>query len=64
MLFGNEFDADEGAEVGGGLRAVESIISHVSFDVAGDVHGVTENLAVEQTEVWVEADSVDFVFAH
>jgi hypothetical protein len=23
VLFGNEFDADEGAEVGGGLRGVE-----------------------------------------
>jgi hypothetical protein len=30
MLFGDEFDADERAEVGGGLRSVEGVSTNLS----------------------------------
>ena len=64
MLFGNEFDADERAEVGGGLRGGEGVESHVAGDEALDVHGVPEDLLIQQVKLWVEADGCQFVFIH
>jgi hypothetical protein len=43
VLFGNEFDADEGAEVGGGLRGVEGERGNTDGLLACAVNSVTKN---------------------
>jgi hypothetical protein len=42
VLFGDEFDADERAEVGGGDGLVEGEDAHVAGDFGGHVYGVTK----------------------
>lgn len=64
VLFGDEFDADERAEVGGGLRGGESVDGHVAGDEALDVHCVPENLLIQQVKLRVETDGCQFVFVH
>ena len=64
VLFGNEFDADERAEVGGVLRGGEGVIGYVALDYAFNVHGVPENLLIQQIELGVETDGGQFVFIH
>lgn len=64
VLFGKEFDADDGTEVGGGLRGGEGVESNVSVNKAFDVHGVPENLLIEQVKLRVETDGCHFVFIH
>lgn len=64
MLFGNEFDADERAEVGGGLRGVEAVDGDVAGHEALDVHGVPKNLLIQQVKLRVETDGCQFVFIH
>ena len=64
MLFGDEFDADNRAEVDRGLRRGEGVKGDVALYFAGDMHCVPEDLAVQKTEVRVEANRAYFVFAH
>jgi hypothetical protein len=65
MLFvGKEFDADERAEVGGGDGLVEGVIGYVALDKALNVHGVPEDLLIEQVKLRVETDGCQFVFIH
>ena len=64
VLFGNEFDADEWAEVGGGLRGGEAVNRNVTLDKAFDVHGIAEALLIEKVELRVKADRCHFVFIH
>lgn len=64
MLFGEEFYTDERAQVDGGLRGVESVNGDVALDEALDVHGIPEDLLVEQFKLRVETDGCQFVFVH
>jgi hypothetical protein len=64
VLFGKEFDADEGAEVGGDLRGGEGVVSNVALDQAFDVHGAPEDLLIQKVKLRVETDGCQFVFIH
>jgi len=63
-LFGNEFDADERAEVGWGLRGGEAVDGDIPFDEAGTMDCLSENLLIEQVELRVETDGCQFVEVH
>lgn len=64
LVVGKEFDADERAEVGGGLRGGEAVDGNVALDQAFDVHGVPEDLLIQQVKLRVETDGCQFVFIH
>jgi hypothetical protein len=48
VLFGKEFDADEGAEVGGGLRGVEGERGNTDGLLACAVDGITEKRLINK----------------
>lgn len=64
VLFGKEFDADERAKVNWALLGGEAVDGDVALDQAFDVHGVPENLLIQQVKLRVETDGCQFVFIH
>ena len=65
MLFGNEFDADERAEVGGGLRGVKMELADIASVLLKDRAVLTEDGLAEVFPAGdLDGDGGDFVAVH
>lgn len=63
-LVRDDFDLHHRGEVGRRLGFLELVEGGVALNPAGAMDGGSEDLTIEQVELWIEADGADFVGGH